>query len=83
MKVDGDNRDSTSDEDEWGGILPVPNDHPGDAVHGLGTKPQKPPTGEELRVIKDATDLFRSSSFKLQARQVRSIDVLFLTLSLR
>jgi U3 small nucleolar RNA-associated protein 22 len=31
-----------------------------------GTKPRKPPTGEELRNIKDATDLYRSSSFKLQ-----------------
>ena len=26
----------------------------------------KPPTGEELRAIKDATDLYRSNSFKLQ-----------------
>ena len=31
-----------------------------------GTKPKKPPTGEELRNIKDATELYRSSSFKLQ-----------------
>ncbi|KAG5642940.1 hypothetical protein DXG03_001857 [Asterophora parasitica] len=52
------------DEGEWGGLQG--NDQA--AVDGLqpGTKPKKPPTGEELRVIKDATDLFRSSSFKLQ-----------------
>ena len=31
-------------------------------------KPKKPPTGEELRNIKDATELYRSSSFKLQVR---------------
>ncbi|KAH0579235.1 hypothetical protein H2248_003386 [Termitomyces sp. 'cryptogamus'] len=36
------------------------------ARHEPGTKPKKPPTGDELRVIKDATDLYRSSSFKLQ-----------------
>lgn len=34
-----------------------------------GTKPKKPPTGEELRDIKDAADLYRSSSFKLQVRR--------------
>ena len=31
-----------------------------------GKKGRKPPTGEELRAIKDAADLFQSSSFKLQ-----------------
>lgn len=31
-----------------------------------GKRTNKPPTGEELRTIKDATDLFRSNSFKLQ-----------------
>lgn len=34
-----------------------------------GTKPKKPPTGEELRNIKDAADLYQSSSFKLQVRR--------------
>ncbi|KAJ7581471.1 Nrap protein [Mycena floridula] len=29
-------------------------------------KPNKPPTGEELRLIMDASDLFRSNTFKLQ-----------------
>ena len=33
--------------------------HPGNHI-------SKPPTGEELRKIKDATDLYRSTSFKLQ-----------------
>ncbi|KAF9531369.1 Nrap protein [Crepidotus variabilis] len=31
-----------------------------------GATPKKAPTGEELRAIKDASDLFKSSSFKLQ-----------------
>ncbi|KAI8970659.1 Nrap protein [Trametes punicea] len=31
-----------------------------------GSHVTKPPTGEELRKIKDATDLYRSTSFKLQ-----------------
>lgn len=66
MKTDDDG-DSSLDEDEWGEISPLPTEQTGAEVHGPGTKPQKPPTGEELRVIKDATDLFRSSSFKLQA----------------
>lgn len=52
------------EDQEWGGIR---GDKDSDA-HQPGTKPKKPPTGEELRVIKDATDLFRSSSFKLQVR---------------
>lgn len=65
MKTDDDG-DSSLDEDEWGEISPLPTEQTGAEVHGPGTKPQKPPTGEELRVIKDATDLFRSSSFKLQ-----------------
>ncbi|CAA7262477.1 unnamed protein product [Cyclocybe aegerita] len=73
---DGESVDSTSDrevdgddelqaEEEWGGIEGSQaaaveiTPHP-------GTKPKKPPTGEELRAIKDASDLFKSSSFKLQ-----------------
>ncbi|KAJ7178760.1 Nrap protein [Mycena crocata] len=55
------------DNEEWGGIAPaqvqvaVTVDN-----SAFGTKPKKPPTGEELRVINDAKDLFRSSTFKLQ-----------------
>ncbi|KAF7441237.1 hypothetical protein PC9H_001586 [Pleurotus ostreatus] len=51
-------------EAEWGGISTEANVV--EQQQHSGTKPKKPPTGEELRVIKDATDLFRSSSFKLQ-----------------
>jgi len=36
-------------------------------------------TGEELRVIKDATDLFRSSSFKLQVSSVQFFSIQLLT----
>ena len=56
------------DEGEWGGIS---GEQAAEAEattyeHRTGTKPIKPPTGHELRAIKDATDLFKSSSFKLQ-----------------
>ena len=54
------------DEEEWGGIDGEKINAPEREGHEPGTKPKKPPTGEELRAIKDATDLFRSSSFKLQ-----------------
>ncbi|KAI0353298.1 Nrap protein [Trametes cingulata] len=58
-----------AEADEWEG--------PGDASEDEGQAGQhseerpgshiaKPPTGEELRRIKDATDLYRSTSFKLQ-----------------
>jgi hypothetical protein len=67
MNSDDDAVSALCDNDEWEGIASPSNDHTSVEVHGHGTKPQKPPTGEELRVIKDATDLFRSSSFKLQA----------------
>ena len=52
------------DEAEWGGVT---GGQAGiEEEHRPGTKPKKPPTGEELRAIKDAADLFRSGSFKLQ-----------------
>ncbi|EKM53178.1 uncharacterized protein PHACADRAFT_259351 [Phanerochaete carnosa HHB-10118-sp] len=57
------------DGEEWGGINSsngAVQDSEGDKH--TGTKPKKPPTGEELRDIKDATNLYRSSSFKLQVR---------------
>lgn len=58
-------QETASDDEEWGGISsPVKDDSA--SAGRPGTKPKKPPTGEELRAIKDATDLFRSSSFKLQ-----------------
>ena len=53
--------------EEWGGInLPTSNTTPEERYTGPTSK--KLPAGEELRVIKDASDLFKSSSFKLQAR---------------
>ncbi|OCH85324.1 Nrap protein [Obba rivulosa] len=57
-------------EEAWGGIggdevagesAPTP-----DAAHPSRSRLKVPPSGEELRAIKDATDLYRSSSFKLQ-----------------
>jgi U3 small nucleolar RNA-associated protein 22 len=54
-------------EDEWRGISGEQAAAEATTYeHRTGTKPKKPPTGHELRAIKDATDLFKSSSFKLQ-----------------
>ncbi|KAG6884333.1 hypothetical protein C0993_012058 [Termitomyces sp. T159_Od127] len=52
-------------EGEWEGLDDKSNVN-ATVSHEPGTKPKKPPTGEELRVIQDATNLYRSSSFKLQ-----------------
>ncbi|KAF8908204.1 Nrap protein [Gymnopilus junonius] len=56
--------DEAEDGEEWGGVegatAPLP------AGQQPPHKSTKPPTGEELRAIKDASDLFKSSSFKLQ-----------------
>lgn len=60
----------SDEEEEWGGI--GANNGPLNPVVAVvdearrGTKPNKPPTGHELRVIKDAADLFQSNSFKLK-----------------
>ncbi len=54
-----------NEEEEWAGIENITVVHQGNFNEGKG-KPNRPPVGEELRVIKDAADLFRSSSFKLQ-----------------
>jgi U3 small nucleolar RNA-associated protein 22 len=63
--------DQDLDQGEWRGITDP--EQAETAIEGRsGTKPKKPPTGEELRAIKDATNLFRSSSFKLQ---VNSSDI--------
>jgi U3 small nucleolar RNA-associated protein 22 len=53
--------------DEWGGV----ESEPGKVVAGHangGHASRVPPSGEELRTIRDATDLYRSGSFKLQVR---------------
>ena len=54
-------------EEAWGGISGEQTVAEATTYeHRTGTKPIKPPTGHELRAIKDATDLFKSNSFKLQ-----------------
>lgn len=54
--------DSGGDEEaSMDGVEPTPGD-PGASSHHAS----KPPTGEELRMIKDAVNLYQSSSFKLQ-----------------
>ncbi|KAH6905443.1 Nrap protein-domain-containing protein [Coprinopsis sp. MPI-PUGE-AT-0042] len=53
------------EEDEWGGVEVEASSMQVD-THPAGSKPVKPPTAEEMRAIREATDLYRSSSFKLQ-----------------
>ncbi|KAF8178500.1 Nrap protein [Pholiota molesta] len=53
------------DQGEWGGIAASNEAIPAEENY-KGKKAKQPPTGEELRAIKDASDLFKSSSFKLQ-----------------
>ncbi len=48
-------------EGEWEGLGAEPA-----AIPDQGIRDKKLPSGEELRAIKDASDLFKSSSFKLQ-----------------
>ncbi|EMD32469.1 hypothetical protein CERSUDRAFT_108867 [Gelatoporia subvermispora B] len=60
--------EESEDGEEWGGVgeeagVSAPTNS---ATHPSGSRPKVPPTGEELRAIKDATELYRSSSFKLQ-----------------
>ncbi|KAF8154805.1 Nrap protein [Crassisporium funariophilum] len=63
---DDERMDEDDKSEEWGGIGGEQAAAPSKEGNRTGTKPKKPPTGEELRDIKDATDLFKSSSFKLQ-----------------
>ncbi|KAI1798486.1 Nrap protein [Ganoderma leucocontextum] len=56
---------STEHGDEWAGFNDQETPPPGSSDH-VAVHPLKPPTGEELKNIKDATDLYRSTSFKLQ-----------------
>ncbi|KIK63933.1 hypothetical protein GYMLUDRAFT_424118 [Collybiopsis luxurians FD-317 M1] len=44
------------DEEEWGGIQ----------QDNTSSKKSQQPTGEEIRAIRDASDLYRSNTFKLQ-----------------
>ncbi|KAF7800159.1 hypothetical protein EIP86_011405 [Pleurotus ostreatoroseus] len=62
-----DSQEEEEEDDEWAGLNGANETEDAEASESRpGTKPKKPPTGEELRNIKDATDLYRSSSFKLQ-----------------
>ena len=55
--------ESGSEGEEWGGTgAAMDIDQRGSS----SSNPKKAPTGEELRAIREATDLYRSGSFKLQ-----------------
>jgi U3 small nucleolar RNA-associated protein 22 len=57
--------EEAENEEEWGGINgATSNAAPQERYTGPTSK--KLPAGEELRAIKDASDLFKSSSFKFQ-----------------
>jgi U3 small nucleolar RNA-associated protein 22 len=58
------------EEEEWAGAT---GDTTTPSVADRGAKLSRPPTGEELRAIKDAAELFRSGSFKLQVGSCLSI----------
>ncbi|EKM77700.1 hypothetical protein AGABI1DRAFT_61282 [Agaricus bisporus var. burnettii JB137-S8] len=62
---EGPHAEKDEEEGEWGGIGAAPS-LPQESLEGGSGKRNKPPTGEELRDIKDAADLFKSNSFKLQ-----------------
>lgn len=65
------------EEDEWNGLGDSGTDAPISGPSGGGGKPKKPPTGEEVRAIKEATDLYKSNTFKLRVRSISdfSIDI--------
>lgn len=56
---------SNSEEEEWGGIGGVGEVDP---LSSSG-KPVKVPAGHELREMKEASELYKSSVFKLQVRK--------------
>ncbi|KAI0788916.1 Nrap protein [Irpex lacteus] len=60
--IDNDEEEETA----WGGLNDTEGKPATSHDHRTGTVPKKPPTGEELRTIKDAADLYLSSSFKLK-----------------
>lgn len=66
------NSDSVGDDDnddEWSGIGGGGEAGP---PHSSG-KPVKVPAGHELREMKEASELYKSSAFKLQVRIRRSL----------
>ena len=89
-RQDGQRLKLESDDDEQdSGLsdnLDLPDNQHDNSVVEAETKNgtvNKPPTGEELRVIKDATDLYRSNSFKLQVKcshyiLIRLVDLAFI-----
>ncbi|CDO77351.1 hypothetical protein BN946_scf184786.g12 [Trametes cinnabarina] len=61
--------DHEANGDDWHGLdgdQDTKQDQTNDHTGHSGSHIVKPPTGEELRKIKDATDLYRSTFFKLQ-----------------
>jgi hypothetical protein len=67
--MDVEHHSVASDEDAWGGVDDVPSSHAPNA--STSVQPTRaPPTRDEIRTIREATDLFRSSTFKLQVRVV-------------
>ncbi|KAI0916701.1 hypothetical protein AcV5_003115 [Taiwanofungus camphoratus] len=67
---ENDDDEDSEENEQWTGIGGEDSGreetNAGDAEHHTGTQPKKPPKGEELRDIRDATELYRSTSFKLQ-----------------
>ncbi|PBK93042.1 Nrap protein [Armillaria gallica] len=65
--TDDDDKEDVNPDDEqneeWGGIEPIGVTEGGHTPKG---KPKKPPTGVEVREMKEAADLFKSTGFKLQ-----------------
>lgn len=62
-----DSEDSGSEGEEWNGLGKDVEMQDARNVDPSSSKSKNPaPTGEEVRAIRDATDLYRSSSFKLQ-----------------
>jgi len=65
--------EEAENDEEWGGINgATSNVAPQERYTGPTSK--KLPAGEELRAIKDASDLFKSSSFKFQVRFLKFHD---------
>lgn len=69
LSDDNDLSDQEDEEEEWNGAEGQVKTSTDEAKNGTV---KKPPTGEELRAIKDAADLYRSNSFKLQVNSFPS-----------
>jgi hypothetical protein len=67
--------DEHEDEEEWAGIGAADGTTQITSIDSSGKKKHAgQPTGTELRAIKEASDLYLSSTFKLQVR-ITSIEV--------